>query len=241
MWCSFHKSTTHSDETCRTLQQQLGNNGSANCANQGSDYPAVLTASDPPPGSNIEEQGISFAAVEVPTKDEPSTEESFWPFGSTGEAVASFDTSGFFRGFGGATSEDTESSTFEIEEGPPGTGALEPYHWRACSYHGLVWSLFQRPQRRDHQLGSAGTGDSDPHHWYPGNDGLCFDNGGYAPLRLAHPRQLPLQPSCIDEHQRAARNLWRHHQRRRRVSSHGSTSCREVEPWQQQLSQRDGE
>ena len=68
MWCSFHKSTTHSDETCRALQQQLGNNGSANCANQGWDYPAVLTASDPPPGSNIEEQGISFAAVEVPTR-----------------------------------------------------------------------------------------------------------------------------------------------------------------------------
>ena len=110
MWCSFHKSTTHSNETCRTLQQQLGNNGSANCANQGSDYPAVLTGSDPPPGSNIEEQGISFAAVEVPTTDEPSKEESFWPFSPTGEAVASFDTSGFFSGFGGATSEETINS-----------------------------------------------------------------------------------------------------------------------------------
>ena len=107
MWCSFHKSTTHSNETFRTLQQQLGNNGSANCANQGSDYPAVLTASDPPAGSNIEEQGISFAAVDVPTRDEPSKAESFWPFGPTGEAVASFDTSGFFIGFGGATSEET--------------------------------------------------------------------------------------------------------------------------------------
>ena len=84
MWCSFHKSTTHGDETCRTLQQQLGNNGSANCANQGSDYPAVLTASGPPPSSNIEEQGISFAVVEVPTRDEPSKKESFWPFGPTG-------------------------------------------------------------------------------------------------------------------------------------------------------------
>ena len=72
MWCSFPKSTAHSDETCRTLQQQLGNNDSANRANQGSDYPVVLTASDPPPGSNIEEQHTSFAAVEVPTKDEPS-------------------------------------------------------------------------------------------------------------------------------------------------------------------------
>ena len=95
MWCSFHKSTTHSDEACRTLQHQLGNNDSANCANQGSDYPAVLTASDPPPGSNNEKQGISFAAVEVPTKDEPSIEESFSPFGPTGQTVASFDTSGF--------------------------------------------------------------------------------------------------------------------------------------------------
>ena len=111
MWCSFHKSTTHSDETCRTLQQQLGNKGSANCANQGSDYhPAVLTASDSPPGSNIEEQGISFAAVEVPIRDEPSKEESFWPFSPTGEAVASFDTSGVFSGFGGATSEETINS-----------------------------------------------------------------------------------------------------------------------------------
>ena len=118
MWCSFHKSTTHSDETYRTLQQQLGNNGCTNWANQESHYPAVLTASDPPPSSNIEEQGISFAAVEVPTRDETSKEESFWPSGPTGETVASFDTSGVFSGFGGTTSENTGSSTFEIEEGP---------------------------------------------------------------------------------------------------------------------------
>ena len=39
--------------------------------NQGWDYPAVLTASDRPPGSNIKEQGISFAAVKVPTREEP--------------------------------------------------------------------------------------------------------------------------------------------------------------------------
>ena len=110
MWCSFHKCTTHSNETCRRQRQQLGHNGSANCANQVSDYPAVLTASDTPPGSNIEEQGISFAAVEVPTRDEPSKEESFWPFGHTGGAVASFDTSGFLSGFGGATSEETINS-----------------------------------------------------------------------------------------------------------------------------------
>ena len=117
MWCSFHKSTTHSRETCGTLQQQLGNNGIANCTNQGSDYPAVFTASDPPPGSNIEEQGIWFAAVEVPTRDRPSKEESFWPFGPTDEAVASFATSGFFSGFGGATSEETINSKAQA----PGT------------------------------------------------------------------------------------------------------------------------
>ena len=117
MWCSFHKSTTHSDETCHTQQQQIGKNGSANCADQGSDYPAILTASDPPPGSSIGEQGISFAAVEVPTRDEPSKGQSFWPFGPTGEAVALFGTSGLFSSFGGTTSENTGSSTFEIKEG----------------------------------------------------------------------------------------------------------------------------
>ena len=94
MWCSFYMSATHSDETCRVQQQQMGKNGSANYAIQGSYYPDVVTASDPPPGSSIEKQGISFAAVEVPTRDEPSKEQSFWPFGPTGEAVASFDTSG---------------------------------------------------------------------------------------------------------------------------------------------------
>ena len=118
MWCSFHKSTTHSDEACRRQQQQMGNNGSANWANQGSNYSAVLTASDPPPRSNIKEQGISFAAVDVPTREEPSKEQSFWPSGPTGEAVASFDTSGLFSGFEGTNSENTGSSTFEIKEGP---------------------------------------------------------------------------------------------------------------------------
>ena len=117
MCCSFHKSTTHSDATCRR-QHQIGNNGSANWANQGLDYPVVLTASDPPPGSIFKEQGISFAAVEVLTREEPSKEQSFWSSGPTGEAVASFDTSGLFSGFEGATSENTGSCTFEIKEGP---------------------------------------------------------------------------------------------------------------------------
>ena len=176
MWRSFHKSTTHSDETCRPQRQQLGNNGSANWANQGSDFPAVLMVSDPPPGSNIEEQGISFAAVEVPTIDESSRGQSVWPFGPTGEAVASFDTSGLCSGSGGST-----------RKSDPGTKALESYHRRDCSYHGLVCSLFQRLQQRYHQLGSAGTEDSDPHHWYPDNVGSFFGYGGYAPLRLTHP------------------------------------------------------
>ena len=99
-------------------KQQMRNNGRTNCANQGSDYPTVLTASDPPPESNIEEQGISFAAVEVPAREGPQKEQSFWPFGPTGEAVASFETSGLFSGFEGATSDNTGSSTFEIKEGP---------------------------------------------------------------------------------------------------------------------------
>ena len=76
MWCSFHKSTTHSDESCRRQQQQMGNTGSAKWANQRSDYPAVLTVSDPPLESNIKKQGISFAAVEVPTREELSKEQS---------------------------------------------------------------------------------------------------------------------------------------------------------------------
>ena len=96
----------------------MGNDGSAKWANKGSDYPAVLTASDPPLGSNIKEQGISFAAVEVPTREDLSKEQSFWPSGPNGEAVASFDISGLFSGFEGATSKNTGSSTFEINEGP---------------------------------------------------------------------------------------------------------------------------
>ena len=159
MWCWFHKSTTHSDETCCTLQQQLGNSSSANSANQGSDYPADLTSSDPPPGSNIEEQGISFAAVEVPTRDEPSKEESFWPFGPTGEAVASFDTSGFFSGFGGATSENTGSSTFNIEEGPiQGLGLWNHIIEGFAAIMGLFGSFFNVSSEETTNLGAQAPG-----------------------------------------------------------------------------------
>ena len=143
MWCSFHKSTTDSDETCRRQQQQMGNNGNANWANQGSDYPAVLTASDPPPRINIKEQGISFAAVEVPTREEPSKDKSFWPSGPTGETVASFDTSGLFSGFEGATSENTGSSTFEIKEGPiQGLGLWKHITGGLAAIMGLFGALF---------------------------------------------------------------------------------------------------
>ena len=54
----------------------------------------------------------------MPTREKLSKEQSFWPSGPTGEAVASFDTGGLFSGFEGATSENTGSSTFEIKEGP---------------------------------------------------------------------------------------------------------------------------
>ena len=189
MLCSFHKSTTHSDETCRTLQQQLGNNGSANCANQGSDYPAVLTASDPPPGRNIEEQGISFAAVEVPTKDEPSIEESFWP---PVKRLPRSTPAGF-----SAALEAPPARTLKAQLSRSRKVRSRNWGFGTISLEGLQlsWAClepFSTPPARDHQLASAGTGDSDPHHWYPGNVGSCFDNGGCAPLRLAHPRQLPL-------------------------------------------------
>ena len=170
MWCSFHEPTTHSDETCRRQQQQIENNGSANCANQGSNYPAVLTASDPPPGSNIEKQGISFAAVKVPAREDPPKEQSFGPFGPTGEAVASFDTSGLFSGFEGATNENTGSSTFEIKQGPiQGLGLWNRITGGLVAITGLFGVLFnvsseetinsgaQAPGTRTHITGTLTT------------------------------------------------------------------------------------
>ena len=108
MWCSFHKSATHSDETCRTQQQQTGDNGRVKCASQESDYHFVFAGSDPTPGSNLEGQGISFAAVEVPTRDESTKDEGFWLFGPTDEPVSSCATSGWFSGSIGVNSEVTE-------------------------------------------------------------------------------------------------------------------------------------
>ena len=96
----------------------MRDNGSASCASQDLDYQFVFTASDSTSGRNLEGQDISFAAVEVPTRHEPTKEQGFGPFGSTDKAVASFGTSGWFSGSGGANGEETERSTFEIEEGP---------------------------------------------------------------------------------------------------------------------------
>ena len=143
MWCAFHKSTTHSDDTCCRQQKKMGNNSSTNCANQGSDYSAVLTASDPPPGSNIKEQGISLVAVKRPAREEPPKEKSLWPFSLIGEAVASFDTSGLFSGFEGTTSENTGSSTFEIKEGPiQGLGLWNHITGGLAAITGLFGVLF---------------------------------------------------------------------------------------------------
>ena len=94
-----------------------GRQGSANCASQVSDYHFVFNASYLTPRSNLEEQYISFAAVDVPTSHEPTKEQGFGSFGPTDEPVVMFDTSGWFSGSGGANSETT-GSTFEIEEGP---------------------------------------------------------------------------------------------------------------------------
>ena len=77
---------------------------------------SVFTASGSTPGSYLERQGASLTAVEGATRDEQTKEQSFWPFGPTNESVASFDTSGWFNGFGGANSEETGGSTFKIKK-----------------------------------------------------------------------------------------------------------------------------
>ena len=119
------------------------NSSSANCAKQGSVYPAVLTTSDPPPGRNIQEQGISLTAVEVRTREEPPKEQSFWPFGPAGEAVTSFNTSELFSGFEGATNENTGSSTFEIKESPiQGLGPWNHIIGGLAAITGLFGALF---------------------------------------------------------------------------------------------------
>ena len=92
-WCSFHKSTMHSNADCR-IQHDVGsaNTGNANYAANYIDHP------------------ISFTAVEAPTE-----EEAFWPFGPTDEP---FDTSGLFGSFGGVSGEETDDSLFMVEEEP---------------------------------------------------------------------------------------------------------------------------
>ena len=95
-WCSFHKSTTHSDADCRTHHGVGSGVGSANAGN--ANYAA-----------NYIDHPISFTAVEAPTE-----EEAFWPFGPTDEPV---DTSGLF-GSSAASVEKTDDSLFMVDEEP---------------------------------------------------------------------------------------------------------------------------
>ena len=107
-WCSFHKSTTHSDADCRVQHRDKTNGGHANCARH-SCHPAVLSTRTPFQGCGLERPCISFTAVEA------ATEEDFWPFGPTDEPDASFGhsasvnepsvNSGLFGAFGGITGE----------------------------------------------------------------------------------------------------------------------------------------
>ena len=76
-----------------------------------------LHSIDPTPRNNLEGQGISFAAVEIPTRDEPTKEQGSLPFGPTDELAARFDTSEWISSSWGANSEESEGSTFEIKEG----------------------------------------------------------------------------------------------------------------------------
>ena len=112
MWCPFHN-----EETRRPQKQQIGVNERPIASSRSritslSSLQALLL-----PGGNLEGQGISFAAVDVPTRDEPTKEQGFGPFCPTDEPVASFDTSGWFSGSGGTNSEEAVGSTFEIKEG----------------------------------------------------------------------------------------------------------------------------
>ena len=95
----------------------MSNKDNENCSTQRSDYPAVLTAARLSPGSNVEGKGLPFAAVEVPTRDKPTKEQSFWPLGPSNEPSASFGTNGWFSDFRDATSERSEAYTFEVEKG----------------------------------------------------------------------------------------------------------------------------
>ena len=106
----------------------------------------------------------------MPAREEPTKEQSFWPFGPTGEADASFDTSGLFRGFEGATNENTGSSTFEIKEGPiQGLGLWNNITGGLAAITGLFGALFnvsseetinsgaQAPGTRTHITGTLTT------------------------------------------------------------------------------------
>ena len=108
-WCSFHKSTTHSDAGCRLQHYNKTEGGSAKCDTH-SCYPTVLSARDQPPGCNPKRQCIPFTAVEVPTE-----EKGFWHSASEDEPT---DSSGLFEAFGRVTTEKADSTALVVEEGP---------------------------------------------------------------------------------------------------------------------------
>ena len=93
-WCPLHKSTTHSDEDCRT-QHGVSSAKADNAnyaASQYIDYP------------------ISLFAVDAPTE-----EEACYPFGLTKEPV---DTGRVFGSCGGVSGEETGNSLLMVEEEP---------------------------------------------------------------------------------------------------------------------------
>ena len=127
----------------------MGNNVRGKCAGQGSDYPAVHTASDPPPEMYHEEKGLWIVAAEVPTRDESTKEQSFWLFGRIDEAVALVVASELFSGFGDATSEGSKRSTFEIEEGPvQGMGLWNHITGVLTVFIGLVEAFLDVPSEK---------------------------------------------------------------------------------------------
>ena len=110
MWCSLHKSVTHSDKPCRTQHQTMGDNESviAPARRRTTTLSSLQTTLLPGVILRGKVYRISFAAVDVPTRDEPTKVQGFWPFSPTNDPVASFDTSEWFSVSGGANSEEIE-------------------------------------------------------------------------------------------------------------------------------------
>ena len=84
MWCSFHKSNKHGDETCHTQQHQKDNNGRSKCASQGEITPPSSLQATLLPGEILGGKAYrSLEYLKVPTRDGPAKEQGFWPFGHT--------------------------------------------------------------------------------------------------------------------------------------------------------------